>query len=45
MDAHTRDSNDLFIGCKDLMEEEAGNVASNSVIPVPLQDEEITLRI
>ena len=27
------------------MEEEAGNVASNSAIPPPLQDEEMTLRI
>nr|POE70714.1 hypothetical protein CFP56_49104 [Quercus suber] len=45
MDAQTQDSNDLFIGCEDLMEEEAGNAASNSAIPVPLQDEEMTLRI
>ena len=45
MDAQTQDCIDLFIGCEDLMEEEARNTASNNAIPAPLQDEEMTLRI
>ena len=35
----------IFIGCEDPMEEEVENVASSSIVPVPLQDEEMTLRI
>ena len=35
----------FFIGCEDPMEEKAGSVASSSVAPLPLQDEEMTLRI
>ena len=35
----------FFIGCEDQMEEEAGNVASGSTTPAPLQDEEMMLRI
>ena len=35
----------FFIGCDDPMEEEAKNMASSNVAPVPLQDEEMMLRI
>ena len=35
----------FFIGCEDPMEEEAKSMASSSVAPPSLQDEEITLRI
>jgi len=35
----------FFIGCDDLMKEEAENMASSSVALEPLQDEEMTLRI
>ena len=33
----------FFIGCEDPMEEVAENIASSSVIPTPLQDEEMML--
>ena len=35
----------FFIGCEDPMEEKARSMASSSVAPPSLQDEEITLRI
>jgi len=35
----------FFIGCEDLMEEEAKNIASSNVTLAPLQDEEMTLQI
>ena len=35
----------FFIGCDDPMEEEAENMASSSVPPEPLQDEEMMLQI
>ena len=35
----------FFIGCEDLIEKKAENIASNSAAPVPLQDVEVTLRI
>ena len=35
----------FFIRCEDPMEEEVDNIASCSAAPVPLQDEEMMLRI
>lgn len=35
----------LFMRCENLMEEEAGSVASSSSTPLPAQDEEMALRI
>ena len=35
----------FFIGCDDPMEKEAENMASSSVPPEPLQDEEMMLQI
>lgn len=35
----------FFVGCKDPMEEEAGNAASSSFAPPLMQDEEMPLRV